>query len=109
MENMGGKSQVLWVSIGLTGVTCYVGYQFFIKQRAKKNTSWLRPPYDGTNRAVFVPSTRVYIVRSWTEQTQQDHQTVVRYALEFPATGRRYGFASAELLLDALSGELGKT
>ncbi|MDH3602588.1 MAG: hypothetical protein OEU26_23490, partial [Candidatus Tectomicrobia bacterium] len=54
----------------------------------------------------FFPGTRIYIVRAWKEQARKDNQTVTRYALEIPGTGQRWGYASAESLLDSLSMKL---
>lgn len=94
------------VSLCLACSAFLVGTHLFTTHRGKKNMLWLLEP-DGRAKSPALPfSTRVYIVRAWTERTRRDDQSVTRYVLEGPTTGRRHGYTSVEALLEALSMEL---
>jgi len=95
-------------NIALAFGAAFFGVQGFAHYRAKQNQSWLLKPSDHLKRDLKPGSTRVYIVRTWQEQGLLRISVVDRYALEEPATGRRYGFANAEALLEGLSTELTK-
>lgn len=86
----------------------YLGVQGLSRYRARRNQSWLLKPSDHLKRDLKPGSTRVYIVRTWQERGWLRTSSVTRYALEEPATGRRYGFASAEALLEGVARELEK-
>ena len=90
----------------LCGV-CYVGMQAFGKRSAKKNASWLVQPVRSPAPPGRLPfSTRLYIIRCWNERTRQGNPDVMRYTLEDPASGRRYGYSTAEALIHTLLLEL---
>ena len=90
----------------LVCVLCGAGFGVLTRWRTTAKKPWFAKTESPTN-AVRVPLfTRVYIVRCWQERTKRDDETVMRYALDIPATGQRCGFTSAEALLDTLSMEL---
>ncbi|ETW99600.1 MAG: hypothetical protein ETSY1_14410 [Candidatus Entotheonella factor] len=94
--------------IALVLGVAYLGSQGVSHYRARQNKSWLLKPSDHLKRDLKPGSTRVYIVRTWQERSWLNNSAVTRYALEEPSTGRRYGFASAEALLEGLSADLAR-
>jgi len=96
------------ISLVNTVLVCgifYVGI-YTLVHRPKKKNLWLAKPGSPTPK-VFLPfSTRIYIIRCWTERTRRGRESVVRYTLEDPALGRRYGYTTPEALLKTLSMEL---
>lgn len=84
----------------------YVGAHSLINRSPKKKNIWLAKPGSPTQK-VFLPfSTRIYIIRCWKERTQRGRESVMRYTLEDPASGRRRGYTTPEALLHTLSVEL---
>ena len=87
----------------------YVGMHSLVSRSAKKKNLWLAKPGSSTQK-VFLPfSTRIYIIRCWKERTQRGRESVMRYTLEDPASGRRYGYTTPEALLQTLAAELTST
>lgn len=86
--------------------TLYVGFQATVKRKSKKNALWLTNSNCPAERSLSPLSTHIYIVRCWKEQTQYDDPNATRYSLEVPTTGRRYGYANAEELLEVLTRQL---
>ncbi len=95
-------------NIALVCGAAYVGVQGLTHYRARQNKSWLLKPSDHLKRDLKSGSTRLYIVRTWQERSWLSTSTVTRYALEEPSTGKRYGFADAEALLEGLSTEMAR-
>ena len=87
----------------------YVGIQTLVNRSSKKKNLWLAKPGSPIQKVCLPFSTRIYIIRCWKERTWQGHESVMRYALEDPASGRRYGYTTAETLLKTLSMELTST
>ena len=84
----------------------YVGIYTVVNRSPKKKNLWLVKPGSPTQK-VFLPfSTRIYIIRCWKERTQRGRESVMRYTLEDPASGRRYGYTTPEALLQTLAVEL---
>ena len=84
----------------------YVGMHTLVNRSPKKKNIWLAKPGSPTQK-VFLPfSTRIYIIRCWKERRQRGHESVIRYTLEDPASGRRRGYTTPEALLKTLSMEL---
>ena len=98
----------LFCNIALACGAAYLGVQGLAHFRSRQNKSWLLNPSDHLKRDLKPGSTRVYIVRTWQERSWLKTSAVTRYALEDPSTGRRYGFANAEALSEALASELAK-
>jgi hypothetical protein len=90
----------------LVCVLCGVGFRVMTRWRTTAKKPWFAKIESPTNTVRGPFFTRVYIVRCWREHTRRDEETVMRYALDVPATGQRCGFTSAEALLDTLSMEL---
>lgn len=99
---------MLLCDIALVCGAAYLGGWGVARYRARQRQSWLLDPSEHLKRDLKPGSTRIYVVRSWQERRWLSTSTVTRYALEEPAAGRRYGFASADALLDGLSAELAK-
>jgi len=95
---------VALVNALLVCTLCGVGWRTFTKHRkARQWFTMLASPA----KQVRVPFyTRVYVIRCWQEHTTPDHERVIRYALDIPATGQRRGFTSTAALLDTLATEL---
>lgn len=84
----------------------YVGVHTLVNRSPKKKNIWLAKPGSPAQK-VFLPfSTRIYIIRCWKERTQRGRESVIRYTLEDPASGRRCGYTTPEALLQTLSMEL---
>ena len=49
---------------------------------------------------------KVYVVRCWEEQRPQTDTTVLRFTLEIPSTGQRFGFKNQAALMKALENRL---
>ncbi len=95
-------------NIALVFGAAYLGGRGGAHYKTRQTKSWLLKPVDPLRRALKSGSTRIYIVRSWPEQGWLRPTSVTRYALEEPSSGRRYGYASVEGLLEGLSAHLGK-
>jgi hypothetical protein len=95
-------------NIALVCGAAYLGVQGLSRYRARRHQSWLLKPSNHLKRDLKPGSTRIYIVRTWQERGWLSTSSVTRYALEEPATGRRYGFASSEALLGGISTEMAK-
>ncbi len=104
----GGGGIFMLCHIALVLGAVYLGSQGITHYRARQNKSWLLKPSDHLKRDLKPGSTRVYIVRTWQERGWLNNSAVTRYALEEPSTGRRYGFASSEALLEGLSADLAR-
>ena len=99
----------LLLNLCLVGGAAYLGARVLNKRQTKDKKRWLARSDDSAKRRLLPFSTRIYVVRAWQEQSQQDEQPVTRYALTVPSTDLRYGFNNPEELLDALSKELTRT
>src|SRR5262245_2293893 len=94
---------ITWTSLLLVGGLCMVGIRAFFTHRTQPTKRWLIYPDVEALPTDVSNGTRIYVVRSWHEDTQRDHAVVRRYALEDPVTGHRWGFPNADGLLDTLA------
>ena len=90
----------------LVCVLCGVGLCTFGKRRTVAKKPWITERGNAAPKGPVPLFTRVYVVRSWQEQTIRGREIVMRYALDIAATGERRGFTRSEALLDTLSTEL---
>ena len=99
----------LLLNLCLVGGAAYLGSRVLTKRQTKDKKRWLMRSDDPAKKRRLPLSTRIYVVRAWQEQSQQDDQPVTRYALTVPSTDLRCGFNNPEALLEALSQELRRT
>lgn len=52
---------------------------------------------------------KVFVIRCWKEQSSQTNATILRFTLEIPSTGQRFGFTSQAELMKALESRLFST
>jgi len=97
---------MILINMGIACGAGYIGAKIFLKRRAKHQTQWLIKTENLLPRPASPRATCPYIVRCWHERVAQTDHSVVRYALDIPATRQRHGYTSAEALLERLGMEL---
>ena len=110
------------LSICLAGSILYLGLKSLSLTKTQKQYAWLTKngvqnslpacveaidtpdevDIDGQVIQTIAAPYQTYIVRCWQTGIEENGQLILRFTLDVPATGQRFGFTSLEALTEAL-------